>query len=52
MTDELVHLLLNPAHWIYEGITDVAYAVPFYFIGKWRVRVHDKKVHGKDVQAG
>lgn len=45
--NELGHLLTNPAHWIYEGITDVVYAIPVYFFGRWTVRRHDKKVHGK-----
>ena len=47
MMHELGHLLTNPAHWVFEVITDFVFAVPVYYFGKWRVRAHDKKVHGK-----
>lgn len=45
--DELLHILASPAHWIFELISDIAFAIPVYYFGKWRVRAHDKKVHGK-----
>jgi hypothetical protein len=46
--EELSHILLDPAHWIAEFMMDFTIAIPFYFIGKWRVRVHDRNVHGKE----
>lgn len=51
---ELTHILTDPAHWIAEGVMDTVFTglmmIPAYFIGKRRVKAHDKKVHGKGVQ--
>jgi hypothetical protein len=47
---EFIHLLTDPAHWSFEVVTDVVLAVPAYYVGKWRVRVHDRNVHGKDAR--
>lgn len=43
---ELTHILASPAHWIFEVVSDLVFAVPAYFIGRWRVRIHDRRVHG------
>ena len=49
MIHELTHVLLDPAHWVAEFGMDTAYAIPVYYLGTWRVRGHDRKVHGKDL---
>lgn len=46
---ELGHLLTNPAHWIFEGITDLAYTGAVLLIGRvpfrrW-VQRHDAEHH-------
>lgn len=43
--DEFLHLLQNPAHWMFEVVTDLVLAVPAYFVGRWQVRRHDRKHH-------
>lgn len=45
MMHELGHLLTDPAHWSFEAITDLTFAVPAYLLGRWRLRVHDRRVH-------
>lgn len=48
MIHELTHVLTDPAHWIAEGVMDLVFTfVVAYPLAKWRVRAHDKKVHGK-----
>lgn len=42
---ELWHILTDPAHWMAEIVMDTVYTIPVYYLGKWRVRAHDRKVH-------
>lgn len=50
--DEFLHLLTNPAHWGFEAVSDLVFAVPAYFAGMWRARrliaAHDQEVHDSD----
>lgn len=39
-------------HWAFEVVSDLAFTAVGYPIAKWRVRVHDKKVHSRGVQPG
>ena len=52
---ELTHILLDPAHWLAEGVMDSVFliftSIPAYFIGKRRVKKHDEKVTGEDLHA-
>lgn len=50
MVDELLRLLSDPAHWAFEGITDLAFAGLAVVIGRhpfrrWLER-HDREKHG------
>lgn len=42
---ELEHLLTNEAHWAFEAITDLTFAIPAYALGRWRLKVHDREAH-------
>ena len=49
MIDELTHLLTDPAHWIFEGVTDLAYTGLILTVGRipfrrW-LRRHDAEAH-------
>lgn len=46
MIPELTHILADPAHWVAEFVMDFTFAIPAYFLGRWRVRVHDREKHG------
>lgn len=51
MIHDLTHVLTDPAHWVAEGVMDLVFTFAVaYPLAKWRVRVHDRKVHGKGVQ--
>lgn len=43
-------ILTSWDHWAFEVVSDLAFTAVGYPIAKWRVRVHDKKVHAKGVQ--
>lgn len=44
--DELTGLLRNPAHWVFEGLTDVVFTVVVAWpIAAIKVRRHDRKHH-------
>jgi len=43
--NELLEILSSPAHWVFEGISDLVFAVPAYLLGRWRLRVHDRRKH-------
>ena len=46
MMRELGHLLSDPAHWAFEGITDLVYgAIAALPMSRW-LRRHDRKKHG------
>lgn len=47
MVSELVHLLTDPAHWAFEGVTDLVFAGFGILIGRVWVRAHDRKHHAK-----
>ena len=47
--EEVTHLLTDPAHWTFELISDLVFAVPAYMAGMWKARRmiarHDAEVH-------
>lgn len=45
---ELIHLLTDPAHWAFEGVTDLVFAGLGVLIGRVWVRKHDRKHHTPD----
>jgi cytochrome oxidase assembly protein ShyY1 len=49
VVEQTQELLTNPAHWIFEIISDIVVgavlSVPAYFLGRWQVRKHDRKEH-------
>lgn len=45
---ELLHLLSNPAHWAFEGISDLAFALPGFLAGRFWLKRHDAKEHPPD----
>ena len=48
MIEELTHILLDPAHWFAEIVMDLVFTfIVAYPLAKWRVKAHDRKVHGK-----
>lgn len=47
MFEELAHLLTDPAHWAFEGVTDLVFAGVGVLIGRIWVRKHDAKHHAK-----
>jgi hypothetical protein len=48
LVNELTHILMDPAHWVAEGVMDTAFAAVAWFVGgRFAVRRHDVKVHGK-----
>lgn len=46
MWNEALHIVTDPAHWIGEAVMDSTFAIPAYFLGRWRLKVHDRKKHG------
>jgi hypothetical protein len=44
---ELIHLLTNPAHWAFEGVTDLVYGGIGALVGAVWVRRHDRKHHAR-----
>jgi hypothetical protein len=45
--EEFQHIILSWQHWSFEAISDLAFAVPAYVVGRWSVRRHDRRVHGQ-----
>ena len=45
---EILHILTDPAHWVGELVMDTTFAIPAYLVGRWRLRVHDRTVHGQE----
>lgn len=43
---EFSHLMRDPAHWAFEFVGDFAGAALAWPYARWRIRVHDRKVHG------
>lgn len=41
LLSETWELLQNPAHWVFEYVS----AIPAYLLGRWRLKVHDRKHH-------
>lgn len=42
---EFIEIVTSPGHWAFEALSDAVFAVPAYFLGRWRLRTHDRKVH-------
>lgn len=49
---ELLSLLTDPAHWAFEGVTDLVFAGFGILIGRVWVRAHDRKHHTKHDHTG
>lgn len=52
MVTELSHLLQDPAHWAFEGITDIVFTGALLLAGRipfrrW-LRRHDEQHHGEE----
>ncbi len=45
VVDQTLHLLSNPAHWIFEGITDLAFGALLAIPGSRWLHRHDRKKH-------
>ncbi len=43
---EFLEIVSSPGHWGFETVSNAAFALPAYFVGRWRLRVHDRKEHG------
>jgi hypothetical protein len=50
MIHELMHIVADPAHWVGEAVMDTTFALPFYVIGRWRLKVHDRRKHGEETR--
>ncbi len=48
MLNEILHIITDPAHWVGEVVMDGTLAIPAYFLGRWRLGVHDRKIHNTE----
>lgn len=48
MVTELLHLLTDPAHWAFEGVTDLVFGGVGILIGRFWLKGHDRKHHNTD----
>lgn len=51
MINELLYLLTDPAHWAFEGVTDLVFGGVGLLIGRFWLRGHDRKHHAQPTDA-
>jgi hypothetical protein len=44
--NDFLQILTSWDHWAFEAVSDAAFAAPAYLLGRWRLRVHDRRKHG------